>query len=524
MTTAAVAILVCAASCQKDGSQTFTRNSREMSVTVSGGSATVKSSSPLNHEKLYSMPFVTDNGDTLSLDVFIADMPEEMSSPVMTKGQIITTENIPTAYGSFKTSVFKDGEAYTDVISGNTMTDVTVTYGEGKWTFVGGPYYWPHEDNLTFSSYSPVDDATGVSDIAWAEGGNKLTFNYSMPAAGMDGEGKYHDAENQKDLLFAIDTQNRTDHDNVARIEFSHALTAVRFIRGNIKDCTVRAIGLSGFYGAGSAEAEPNTDPDDTRKLSFTWTPSGDLQDFRQTFNVRIDDGIAHQDLEEAAITEGSSLDPTENQEYTFMIIPQEIQDASKLLVFIDERLHPIEVLLKRPGIDDKLKDWSGYAGKIITIAVSSLFDGDLVDIEISDTVTAEVKTDPMVHNAGSNPVFVRAAIVANWVTANGAPIAPYKVDGTTIQSAAFEGYDSSTWTYNGGFFYCRKVLTAPGTTGTPYNDIKLFTKFTSPNPPAGLPNVDHLEMDILFQAVDAKGDDAKSKIVAYGWPDVFVD
>ena len=515
-------ILVCAASCQKDGSQIFTRNSREMSVTVSGGTAMTRAAASTDQEKLYSMPFVTDNGDTLSLDVFIADMPEEMSSPVMTKGQIITTENIPTAYGSFKTSVFKDGSAYTDEISTQTMTDVTVTYGEGKWTFGGGPYYWPHEDNLTFSSYSPVDDASGVSNIAWTDGGSKLSFDYSMQAEGMDGEGKYHDAENQQDILFAIDTQNRTDHDNVARIEFSHALTAVKFIRGNIKDCTIDAIGLSGFYGAGSAEAEPNTDPGDTRKLSFTWTPSGDLQDFRQTFGVSLNEDIHHQDLEEAAITEGSSLDPTENQEYTFMIIPQVIQNNAKLLIYIEERLHPIEVVLMRDDVDAKLKDWSGYAGKIITIAISALFEGDLVDIEISDTVTAEVKTDPMVHNAGSNPVFVRAAIVANWVTEDGAPIAPYKVDGTTIVSAPFEGYDGSTWTYNDGFFYCRKVLTTPGTTGTPYNDIKLFTKFTSPNPPESLPNVDHLEMDIMFQAVDAMGDDAKARIIAYGWPDVF--
>ena len=513
-------ILVCAASCQKAGSQIFTRNSREMSVTVSGGTAMTRAAASTDQEKLYSMPFVTDNGDTLSLDVFIADMPEEMSSPVMTKGQIITTENIPAAYGSFMTSVCKDGSAYTDAISEKTMTGVTVTYDEGQWTFGGGPYYWPKEESLTFCSYSPVG-ATGVSDIAWTEGGNKLTFSYSMPAAGMDGEGKYHDAQNQQDLLFAIDTQNRTDHDNVARIEFSHALTAVRFIRGNLKDCTVDAIGLSGFYGSGSAVAVPNTAAGDTRKLSFTWTPGGDLQDFRQTFGVSLNEDIHHQDLEEPAITEGSSLDPTENQEYTFMIIPQVIQNNAKLLIYVEERLHPIEVVLKRDDVDAKLKDWSGYAGKIITIAISALFEGDLVDIEISDTVTAEVKTDPMVHNAGSNPVFVRAAIVANWVTEDGAPIAPYKVDGTTIVSAPFEGYDSDTWTYNNGFFYCKKKLTAPGTMGASYNDIKLFTKFTSPEPPE-LPNVDHLEMDIMFQAVDAKGDDAKAKIIAYGWPDVF--
>lgn len=468
------------------------------------------------------MPFVTDNGDTLSLDVFISDMPQqEMASPVMTKGQIITTENIPTAYGSFTTSVFKDGEAYTDAISEKTMTDVTVTYNDGKWTFGGGPYYWPKEEDLTFCSMAPISDS-GVSNIEWSDGWTKLSFDYSMPAAGMDGEGKYHDAENQKDILFAINTQNRRDHDNVANIEFSHALTAVRFIRGNIKDCTINAIGLSGFYGEGSAEAEPNTAAGDSRKLSFTWTPSGDLQDFRQTFGVRLNDDIAHQDIEEKTVTVGSSLDPTADQSYTFMVIPQEIQDDSKLIVFIDERLHPIELYFKKPDIDNKLKDWSGYAGKIITIAISSLFEGDLVDIEISDNVAANVKTDPTVHNIGSNPVFIRAAIVANWVTEDGTPIAPYTVDGDVIATVPFEGYDNNVWIYQDGFFYCKKILTAPGTAGAPYNDIKLFTKFTSPNPPESLPNVDHLEMDILFQAVDAKDDDAKSKIVAYGWPDVF--
>ena len=502
-----MALIACAISCQKDDRCISTRNSTEMFVRVSDGAAMTKSKSSLAQEKLCSMPFITDSGDTLSLDVFISDMPEQMSAPVMTKGQIITTDNIPTTYGSFTTSVFKDGSAYTDAISEKTMTGVTVTYDEGEWTFGGGPYYWPKEENLTFCSMAPVN-ATGVSNVKWTEGGSKLSFDYSMPAARMDGEGKYHDAENQKDLLFAINTQKRTDHDNYAQIEFSHALTAVRFIRGDIKDCKIKAIGLSGFYGAGSAVAVPNATPGDSRKLSFTWTPGGELQDFRQTFDVTLDDSIVHQDPTQSAITEGSSLDPTESQEYTFMIIPQEMQDASKLLVFIDGKPNPIEVLLKSTDVDDKLKDWSAYAGKVITIKVNM---ANIGSVEIDEIFDSSEKKDVGAKNTGNVPVFVRAAVVANWV--NEAGDALMTCDITTEGELKNYLLPDSNWKlHTDGYIYYTKAIAPDSITAG-----KIFTKYV----PAKLPSSSfhHLDVVILLQSVEYDSECSKAR-AAWGIPE----
>ena len=490
ITSAALAVLVCAASCQKDGSQIFTRNSREMSVTVSGGSATVKSASPLNHEKLYSMPFVTDNGDTLSLDVFISDMPEEMSSPVMTKGQIITTENIPAAYGSFMTSVFKDGEAYTDVISGNTMTDVTVTYGEGKWTFVGGPYYWPHEDDLTFCSSAPATLPDGVTSLSWNSGA-KVTFDYTDTPAGAG-----HDAENQKDILFAIDTQNRTDHDNVAQIKFFHALTAVKFIKGDLKDCTVETVSLNNFKSNGTAEGTVSGN-----LLAFTWKDQDTPENYIQTYSTDVN-----------SLAEKASLDPTANGDYTFMMIPQALDANASLDVLLRFASYSQTISVNLGSITAeqagsegnaaRLKDWSTYAGKVITIMISM---GD-IDVSIDDEITdANVKQNLVIENTGGVTEYIRAVIVANWFDENGNIVAPWFDDAS---HTGFVDLPGAGWTLgNDGYYYYANPV-APSQRPS----IPLFQTYTPPTPPV---SGAHLEMKIATQAVVR---DDQKKCVESAW------
>jgi len=466
-------------------------------------------------EVLFSIPVVLDNGDTLGLKAFISD---RAGNDALTKAAPVSTANIGPYYGNFLTNVYKDGAIYQDPFSERQMNDVTVQYSEGSWTLVGGPYYWPENgDDITFCSYAPKTIA-GLSDLNW-NSGQSLSFKYSLPAPSYSG-GIYFDAENQPDILFAIDTQNKNSRieegESYADIHFSHALTGVRFIRGNIDNCTIQNIKMIGFYDSGSAIA---TIQNGTIS-GYTWSTEGaSIKDYTQSFNNFIDSAIPHQD--NSAQVTGGSLDPTSDQSYTFMMIPQLLADGAAIEITIKERLHPIRVDLTEAGIDPKIKDWRTYAGKMITISLDSSFDGEHLDVEIDDTCEANIKYNPIITNTAEVGVdaYIRVAIVANWVSESGMVIYPYAV-GDLSSDSRFTGYDTSKWVYDGGFYYYKYQLPVG-------ESVKLFEQFTAPVPgdgdyPSTILDIDHLVMTLVVQGVDVR---KKTEMIStYGWPDVFVN
>ena len=464
-------------------------------------------------ELLFSVPVILDNGDTLGLTAFISDWA---SNGVLTKGAPATTANLGPVYGNFITNVFKEGDIYLDSFSQKQMSDVTVQYNGGPWSLVGGPYYWPDNgDDITFCSYSPKT-ISGLTDLNW-NFGQSLSFKYSLPAPS-NSDGVYYDAENQPDILFAMDTQNKNSRveegESYADIHFTHALTGVRFIRGDIEDCTIQNIKMIGFYDSGSAVAII----ENGSISGYTWSTEGaSIKDYTQSFNNFIDNTIPYQD-NSAQIT-GGSLDPTSDQSYTFMMIPQLLADGAAIEITIKERIHPIRVELTEAGTDPKIQDWRTYAGKMITISLNSSFDGEHLDIEIEDTYEANVKYNPIITNTAEVGVdaYIRVAIVANWVKESGMIIYPYAV-GDLSNDSHFTGFDASKWVYDGGFYYYKYRL--------PIGDsVKLFEKFTAPVPgdsdyPSTIPDIDHMVMSLVVQGIDFRKKD--EMISTYGWPDVF--
>ena len=513
--TTSIAIL-CMTSCQNDTDGIIKSGDKGI-IGILVEEITTKAPEDLpEQELLFSVPVVMDNGDTLGLTAFIRDMA---GNEVLTKGAPATTANLGPVYGNFVTNVFKDGDVYYDPFSEKYMDNVTVQYGGGSWTLVGGPYYWPENgDDITFCSYSPKINA-GLTNLNW-NSGQSLSFKYSLPAPSNDGS-HYYDAENQSDILFAMDTQNKnsrieSDGESYADIHFSHALTGVRFVRGDIDDCTIQNIKMIGFYDSGSADATI----ENGSISGYTWSTQGaSIKDYTQTFNNFIDSSIPHQD--NSAQVTGGSLDPTSDQSYTFMMIPQLLADGAAIEITVKERIHPIRVELTEAGIDSKIKDWRTYAGKMITICLDSSFDGEHLDVEIEDTCTANVKYNPVITNTAEVGVaaYIRVAIVANWVKESGTVIYPYTVSDISSDSR-FTGFDATKWTYNGGFYYYKYQLPKGAS-------VKLFDKFTAPAPgdsdyPSTIPDIDHLVMTLVVQGVDAR---KKAEMIStYGWPNVFLN
>ena len=493
-------------------------------------------------ELLFSIPVVTDEGDTLRVDAWLSDMDEAVlpaleddSQDPETRGMIRTTDNMKENKNFFFTTVYDANGIYSDELTGASMGNVTVQYvqSQSSWvlgtgsgdTFGENLYHWPSDgsDIIFCSQYG-----NGTSNVNWHNGAS-LSFSYAAPVTT-----DMSDAAAQKDLLFAINKQNMNSRNKsgkrYADIHFDHALTAVRFVRGNLENGTVQTVSMKGFYSAGNATASYTQGESVHKdKLTFTWTPTGDPVTLTQQYNRVLTDADKKQTVGKHEV-DGALLDPTTNQEYTFFMIPQRLPDGASIEIYLKERIHPITIDLTAAtdgsgnAMATELRDWSTYAGKIITISVNTVMSGGLVDIDLADVLEAHVKKNVVITNNEydhSKDSYIRVAVIANWVNKQGTIIYPYPIDNIFNDSRFdFTGVTTSDWVFNGGFYYYTKQLR----TG---QSVKLINTFTSPvlgDP--DFPNdntaVDHLQMTILVQGVEC---DRKNDLLnVYNWPNVFVE
>lgn len=533
---AGIAILSCIVSCQKSktpgqsGADVIRVRLADKADTRAEVAEEVRADA--GQELLFSIPVVTEEGDTLQVDAWISDMEDNVFSDIQecevepeTRGVIRTTSNIAYDKNYFFTKVYTpSGSVYTDD-QGASMANVTVQYVQNEWLLGTGTgdtfgeycyYHWPADgsDIIFCSSYG-----TGASNINWNISEKKVSFNYVTPVS----SDHLGDAAAQDDILFAMNQQNlnsrkkASDGRSYADIHFDHALTAVRFVRGNLENGTVQTVSMKGFYGAGNATANYTQGASVLEdKLTFTWNVTGDPMDFTQKFDRVLTDDDRHQDSSHQVT--GAPLDPTANQEYTFFIIPQLLPDQATVEIYIKERIHPITVNLggtkdgSQQPLDPKLRDWRTYAGKIITIAVNTVKQGDLIDIELNETVEANIKRNVSVYNTNdSKPVFVRVAIIANWVNSQGTIIYPYPIDSIfNDPQFTFNEGTANDWEFINGFYYYKKRL--------PINtSVKFINTFTAPAYTGENSQVDHLQMTIMVQGVEC---DRKTDLInTFGWP-----
>lgn len=498
----ALSILMCAVSCQKENGLGVSDKAREIKVKL-GIDQITKSGNASSEEFLFAVPFVTDSGEELSLEAYMSDIQDDFSS-YATKGVPVSTDNLASKYGQFKTTVFKDDNVYADPVSKKAMSGITVTGADdGSWSLEKGPYYWPEEDDeLIFCSSAPYS-APGVTNIGWNKG-TKLTFDYSNTPGGND-----NDAKAQKDLIFGINSNSRASHPKegecYAWINFSHALTAVKFIRGEIESCTINTVTMKNFYGTGSASAVINTAEGDDRGLKFTWTPSGALKTYVQTFGNAIGEAG-----KTGAVAQNGTLDPSDDESCTFMMIPQKLATTATIEISLTVGSSTRTVSLNIGSITEekagtaanaaKLKDWSTYAGKVITLRVNT---SSIATVSVEDQVDVStgVKSNLVITNTGTVQEYIRASIKGNWFTNSGMIVAPWYYD--PADPTAF-GFDDSLptgetgsgnrWIYKDGFYYYTGAVSPGQETGT-----QLFQKFTACSAPV---SGCHLEMAIIAQAV----------------------
>ncbi len=142
------------------------------------------------------------------------------------------------------------------------------------------------------------------------------------------------------------------------------------------------------------------------------------------------------------------------------------------------------------------------------TQKVTNTFTPGSVGTEIEEEFPGqEVKQNVRIKNTGNSAAFIRAAIVANWVAADGSIVAPAAAPADyTIENLPGEG-----WFEQGGYYYHAAPVGAGQKTGY------LFTECApvNANAPEG---ADHLQVTILSQGIQATAD-----AVNAAWPGVTV-
>lgn len=473
----------------------------------------------------FDMPYVTASGDTIYITAYLEDMdePKAVETKVEeTKGAPVTSSLLGTYgdYNNFITRVYpasgtscyvsKKNELGDDT---NTMSDVTVSYSSGKWSF-DKQYYWPSNasDNLYFVSVAPKSAWTDghITDhnvaASWDASTHKYSFTYKSivdtPSGKVNGE-------EQNDLLVAYNKQSKNSYDSNVHIDFKHACVGVRFIMGNIFG-NIEALKLENFYKDATVTVGES---------SLEFSNHANLVSFYQNFDFETS---THSDLD--------PLDETTNKVKTFMILPQKLIDRgtdipdADMVIIMEGSIHPETLSFKNladttKGGDAKLADWSSYAGKMITFRISSI-KANNVTVSITDDVNGLTKENIVIKNVGKSPIFIRMKIVGNWLNEDGEVLSSWNesnpfglFDGKNpvTDATAFPRTLPSNWSLGSdGFYYYKKFLET--------NDVvtqNLFNSFTVNSKPVDATGtwaqggtkmeIKTLEMALMVQAIIAE-------------------
>jgi len=440
--------------------------SNEMSdVIVDMNAPDTKCEGSLGEEYLGESMVVTETGDTLYISVFLSDMVES-EQIIETKSSLINSDNFGSAkeYTSFFATVYKGNEsAIYNSINGKKeqtqMKDVEIYYdsSSNKWKF-RNKYYWPLDDkNLHFCSFGPgsVFSGSSISNMSWNKDSKTFSFTYTTPSGSPDKK----DAENQKDIIAGVNTQTHTTGgENSVNIGLKHPLMAVRFVMGDVFG-KIEYISLSNFLSKGTANITSS---------GVTWSGQSEKKSFTQTFDMFDTTGYSDDDKASGTV----SIDTTSLKTRNFIIIPQVVPDDASMELKMGNNLHPISLKFSKIYDDNKddgtrtlTKDWTGYAGKILTFRVSSK-KANLVSVTINDRVQGLVKDSIVIKNDGKSNIMIRVKLVGNWLNQQDQVLAswnetnPYGVFTSDNDNGFPTLTDASNWRLGAdGFYYYKNYL-----------------------------------------------------------------
>ena len=233
-----------------------------------------------------------------------------------TRGVPVNDDNFSEVCKSFGvTALTPDGQTLMD-------DEEIGDYSDGVW-LPEETRYWPSDEmEIDFYAYAPyyyndkkMFGEGGATKVNISD--RSIEFSYIVPLS----IGRTDDASAQPDIMFCHKACSKNGVDpktGAVPLHFQHALAGVRFVAGDISECTVKTITIENVYGEGSCVYAFDDDDD-----PFTWKTTGDATSyFCQTFNV----AVADSQTGEQQITD-------KNPVTTFMMIPQVLPENAGIKV-----------------------------------------------------------------------------------------------------------------------------------------------------------------------------------------------
>lgn len=443
---AIAAIMLCASSCVNRENYTEVKNDNcEIVFSVE-----TEENAPQTKSEMDQLVYDEEGNVFATLVSLEEETPVVVVNEPETKGTLV--DNINQYAGvlgnTFTVSAYKGA---TSVFSNLTATQSS--QNAGLWN-LPSRRFWPVGDTYEFFAYSQHSP----SGIVFNKNGSPstATFAYNTPTT----------AAAQYDFLLGY--YKGQGSNGAAPLRFTHPLTSVKFqfvsFPASIK---IKSITLTGIKSSGNCTASFVYASGYTP--TYTWdTSTSPATTYTQTF---------------------SSLDPSAVNAVPFVLVPQTFAagSSSSIMIVVDYGGQEKTISVKIASAT-AAKSWVAGTTYIYKLSYSAT-----TGLDVDDVVTSNIKNQLTLTNTGTAPEFVRAAIVGNWVDADGKIVAAWDKTQGTFNGLCASG---SNWVAGpDGFYYYTKPILGGRATAN-----KLFTSYTAPNPVpvAGA----HLELSILGQAV----------------------
>ncbi len=343
------------------------------------------------------------------------------------------------------------------------MKNQKVTKLEDDWYYTPIKY-WPQNQSVHFWGYaSNISTDLIAPDCQISNDTYKGTFSYELPQAATDKK----DAERQPDLVFSIvPNQRKQTINGKVHLPFYHALSAIQFKVGTLPedvvftnttwDISLANVSTFGYctYTGGPA-------------ISYTWTNTNTEGTYTQQYAF-------------------SSLQNGISNDQTFMMIPQALDEATLKIAFTYAgNEYTFEKALRTFGYQ-----WDANKKYTYVISIS-----EAVEVDITDTVNDNVKSNVVIRNTGLSDAYIRAAIVGYWENEAGNVVDWWDSADTNDGGFAYAANWNDYWIQQGDFYYYKYPIKVGATPTVPLFESYTLTRSDAP---AG----STLKLNIVVQAV----------------------
>ncbi len=424
----AAAFVSCVQDIEDNNNPSTSLAKNTLAFKVSTGAATRADDATTGSTRGVTIPLGSvANGPSFSMEETVIDL--DMTAPI-TRGTPVFTENAGVLYKN-NMGVYSPDGSFGDATLDN-MDAAQISEGGWRYQHVYASDPWP-TGTARFYLRMPATQ-TGVTNGAYtypADG--KISFEYTSPAT----------AAAQQDIIFAYTELTKAEHNgylpNGAPVLFNHALTGIKFAIGNDKDeisynaddnkIAIKEISFKGLKDHGTCVITPAASGTHVSATAAVWDPnaltttldslsSGTFAD-TVMFSKGGSFGENGGSYPDSFVSEKTGLhnlnDAAGTQ--TFWLIPQvisaDVQLTIKYTFAGTENYWVIDLGSILEGVNWQAGQLRTYTIKVDDVNV--MID-DHVTMATGDAIVGATKNNIAITNTGNTDVFIRAAIVGQWL------------------------------------------------------------------------------------------------------------